>query len=442
VCGSGTDRTSTRNTAATYDKDGNLLSKRDASGDVWSYSWDYRNRLTEVKETNAQNQVVLDEVFTYDVNNNLIGEAVNGVPQRWTVYDGSTPYLDLNAAGQVSERYLADPNALAQYWARVGQTGQADWMVTDLLGSVRELVSAGGSVEDRIAYDAYGNVVSETNPSAGGRLKYAGGQYDGGLGLTLFGARWYNSAAGRWLSQDPLGLGPDSNPYRYVGNGPTDEADPSGLAYYPITSRDFEALARRLGVTRGLTGGTAPYNNAIGAAFERITGLSLGAERNIQLYNTRNIRSHHRGVIPDFVADMPGLMMPPGLPRWLRSSVFTDAKARRGTITLATEDHQIEGYIWWLGNRSQAARTRGVYPVLHLVVFADTEIDPTVVQYAQIEGVILIRSYMEYDRGSGRLRVGAPRVLNPNLLRSMMQQRSIPMFGPPAAGVDECRMLP
>jgi hypothetical protein len=40
-------------------------------------------------------------------------------------------------------------------------------MLTDLLGSVRELVSAGGSVEDQIAYDAYGNVVSETNAAAG-----------------------------------------------------------------------------------------------------------------------------------------------------------------------------------------------------------------------------------------------------------------------------------
>jgi RHS repeat-associated protein len=167
--------------------------------------------------------------LVYDVNHHLIGEAVNGVPQRYTVYDGDTPYMDLNAAGQVSERYLADPNALAQYWARVGQTGQADSMVTDLLGSVRALVSAGGSVEDQINYDAYGNIVTETNAAAGGRLKYAGGQYDGGLGLTLFGARWYNSAAGRWLSQDPLGLGPDSNPYRYVGNGPTDGTDPSGL---------------------------------------------------------------------------------------------------------------------------------------------------------------------------------------------------------------------
>jgi YD repeat-containing protein len=106
VCGSGTDRTGTRNTAATYDKDGNLLTKRDASGDVWSYSWDYRNRLTEVKETNAQGVVVLDEQFVYDVNDNLIGEAVNGVPQRWTVYDGSTPYLDLTGGGP-GERTLS-----------------------------------------------------------------------------------------------------------------------------------------------------------------------------------------------------------------------------------------------------------------------------------------------------------------------------------------------
>jgi RHS repeat-associated protein len=143
----------------------------------------------------------------------------------------------------VSERYLADPNVLSAYWARVGVTGQADWMVTDLLGSVRALVSAGGSVEDQIAYDAYGNVVSETNPSAGGRLKYAGGQYDGGLGLTLFGARWYNSAAGRWLSQDPLGLGPDSNPYRYVGNGPTDGTDPSGLDMVDNRARILAAYA-------------------------------------------------------------------------------------------------------------------------------------------------------------------------------------------------------
>ncbi len=41
--------------------------------------------------------------------------------------------------------------------------------------------------------------------------------------------RWYDAAVGRWLSQDPLGLGPDANPYRYCGNAPTDGMDSSGL---------------------------------------------------------------------------------------------------------------------------------------------------------------------------------------------------------------------
>lgn len=39
----------------------------------------------------------------------------------------------------------------------------------------------------------------------------------------------YDPTIGRWLSQDPTGLEPDVNPYRYVGNSPTNATDPSGL---------------------------------------------------------------------------------------------------------------------------------------------------------------------------------------------------------------------
>jgi hypothetical protein len=45
-------------------------------------------------------------------------------------------------------------------------------------------------------------------------------------------ARTYDPRVGRWTSQDPLGLRPDSNPYRYVGNAPTDGIDPFGLEKY------------------------------------------------------------------------------------------------------------------------------------------------------------------------------------------------------------------
>lgn len=40
----------------------------------------------------------------------------------------------------------------------------------------------------------------------------------------------YDPTIGKWLSEDPMGLTVDANPYRYVGNSPTNFTDPSGLA--------------------------------------------------------------------------------------------------------------------------------------------------------------------------------------------------------------------
>lgn len=40
----------------------------------------------------------------------------------------------------------------------------------------------------------------------------------------------YDTTTGRWLSEDPISfLGGDANLYRYVGNGPTNATDPTGL---------------------------------------------------------------------------------------------------------------------------------------------------------------------------------------------------------------------
>jgi RHS repeat-associated protein len=58
---------------------------------------------------------------------------------------------------------------------------------------------------------------------------FTGREWDADAGLYYYRARWYDAAPGRFLSQDPLGLRPDPNPYRYVGNSPTNATDPSGL---------------------------------------------------------------------------------------------------------------------------------------------------------------------------------------------------------------------
>jgi hypothetical protein len=49
---------------------------------------------------------------------------------------------------------------------------------------------------------------------------------------------------GRWLSPDLLGLGPDTNPYRSVGNSPTNGSDPRGELSRPHGFR-FTLLIKR-----------------------------------------------------------------------------------------------------------------------------------------------------------------------------------------------------
>jgi RHS repeat-associated protein len=222
--------------ARNYDNDGNLVAQTDiATGSVTYYSYDYENRLTEIKQETSQGQVLNDEQFTYDVFGNQIGESLNGVAQRWTVFDGSNPYLDFNGSGQLQERYLGDPNGLSQFYGQVSASGTPEWYLTDLLGSVRQVVSPSGSVLDAITYDPYGNLYTQTDASYQPRFGYAGGSLDPLTGDYQFGARYYTSEDGRWESEDPLGLVPDRNPYRYVGNHPANVNDPTGLSPAPAT---------------------------------------------------------------------------------------------------------------------------------------------------------------------------------------------------------------
>jgi RHS repeat-associated protein len=103
-------------------------------------------------------------------------------------------------------------------------------LVKDALGSVRLVVdSVSGEVKQRMDYDVWGNVTSDT--AAGFQpFGFAGGLLDSDTGLTRFGARDYEAASGRWTAKDPLRFGGgDANLYAYVGNSPVNFVDPTGL---------------------------------------------------------------------------------------------------------------------------------------------------------------------------------------------------------------------
>jgi RHS repeat-associated protein len=214
----------------TYDNEGNLLTQtRISDGQVTALTWDYRNRLTEVTVKTSGGTLLQDDKFTYDVEDRRIGKSTLASGQTWTSYDGQNPYADFNSSGSLTARYLYGLN-VDQLFAKMNSSNTTTWYLRDLNNSVRELVNTNGTMLDQLTYDSFGNILSETSPSNGDRFKYTSREWDSEVGLYLYRARYYIPGIGRFLSEDPSGFGgQDPNLYRYVGNYPVEDADPSGL---------------------------------------------------------------------------------------------------------------------------------------------------------------------------------------------------------------------
>jgi RHS repeat-associated protein len=228
----------------TYDPEGNLVKKTGVAGGpnaglTWVLTYNAANQLVGATETNGSTQVV-QETNYYDVFGNWLEQDVSlngGAPtitkfaQQVVNNDpgtvGQDPvWADMNSTNQVTTRRIW---ALDQVFARISQSGTVDYELTDRLGSYRGLMNPSGTLDDSETFDAIGNKTSESTAANGDRFGFAGGQADGYLGVTLFGRRWYNPKDQTWLSQDPLGLAAGTNPYEYVGNGPVNGTDLSGL---------------------------------------------------------------------------------------------------------------------------------------------------------------------------------------------------------------------
>ena len=184
----------------------------------------------------------IEATYTYDALDRRIGIDDSGT-QTWTVYDGkgadAQPYADFNSSGNLTMRYLSGPGVVLgavvdQLLARTTSGETTNWYLDDNLGSVRDIVSTTGVEQDHIVYDSFGNILTETNATNGDRFKFAGMQYDSTTGQYYDNARDYNSALGRFDSEDPLAFAAhDTNLYRYVDNDPVDLTDPSGDSPFP-----------------------------------------------------------------------------------------------------------------------------------------------------------------------------------------------------------------
>ena len=210
--------TATPSASYTYDNNGNTLTK---SGGT-TYSWDFENRLVSAVVPGTGTVA-----FKYDLFGRRVQKSsASGTTNYLYDGDGDNAIEELDGSGNVLARYaqtLEMDELLSEY-----RSGLASYYEQDGLSSVSSLSNSGGTLANTYVYDSFGKMTTFTgtltNP-----FRYTARDYDMESGLYYYRARYYDTSAGRFLSEDPLGVRDQLNMYVHVRNNPTNFDDPFGL---------------------------------------------------------------------------------------------------------------------------------------------------------------------------------------------------------------------
>ncbi len=250
-------------TSYTYDAAGNRLTAND-SGAVTSYTYDEANRLVTEENSSGVTTYSYDEdgnrteketpseltVYTWDEDSRLVvAEPVAGLVTLTYRADGrrvqkETPseskhfIYDLNRLLQETDD-AGDPlheysSTLAEWGDLISEYDGTDTLYHqyDALGSTDALLDDSETATASYAHRAFGLEAAHSG-TAESSFTFVGAQNyyrDPELELYFAGARYYDPAAGRWVSADPIGFAAgDENLFRYVGNNPVNKVDASGM---------------------------------------------------------------------------------------------------------------------------------------------------------------------------------------------------------------------
>lgn len=214
-----------------YDAEGRLIETVDhtdpAAPLAWHYQWDALDRLRVLRRPDGQVWR-----YTYDpLGRRTSKSCVEGAPPRYTgfVWDRERMVHELSG-GDLASTWLYEPGRLSPI-ATV-QDGRTYCIVTDAIGTPRELLDAQGHVVLRLQRTAWGELVS---PQPAGEVgvrcpvAFQGQWHDEESGFHYNKFRYYDPAGGRFISQDPVRLLGGLNLYAYCRN-PINWVDPLGLS--------------------------------------------------------------------------------------------------------------------------------------------------------------------------------------------------------------------
>lgn len=223
-----------RLTTDTYDNNGNTI----ASGGI-SNTYDFENRML------SHGGVTLG----YDGDGNRVSETVSGTTTKYLIDNlnptGLSQVMDEIVSGSVIRTYAYGLQRISENQI-AGSTWVPSFYGYDGHGNTRFVTNSSGTVTDTYQYDAFGNKIASTGPTANPYL-YSGERFDSALNLYYLRARDFNMLTGRFETMD-LFSGNVNDPatlhkYVYTRNNPVNRLDPTGLA-------DEEEYQADLGVLR------------------------------------------------------------------------------------------------------------------------------------------------------------------------------------------------
>ncbi|MFG2233757.1 putative T7SS-secreted protein [Streptomyces sp. NPDC048723] len=194
-----------------WDAEDRLAGVTTPDGTRWRYRYDALSRRTAKQRLAPTGEVAEEVLFTWD-GTTLCEQTEGPVTLTWT-HHGLHPLTQAESVlGTTDDRFFA--------------------IVTDLIGTPRELIDESGEIAWRARSTLWGSTAWTRDAVAYTPLRFPGQYFDPESGLHHNYFRTYDPETARYLTPDPLGLAPAPNPATYVSN-PHTWSDPSGLSACP-----------------------------------------------------------------------------------------------------------------------------------------------------------------------------------------------------------------